>query len=213
MSFWGSESSEAEPWPDQTFDAPMVLLDNIIQIFPWPETRRRHSPPALFISATALDGGVLVHRDRARIYGGGCASAFGRTASPPPHRAVSQQEVDRLAEAVYRPTQKVERPFTLIRSRPPARSRCLSADAAGPASPASRHGLHRAQHRSVVDRDAAVDDHQFEIAIADGKDQIPTKCPQDHLAGELPPLEAVARIDRPLRRIEPGPYTGISATG
>ena len=50
----GSEPAEAEPSSDQTLDAPMILLDNIIQILALPETRTAPSSPSLFISATAL---------------------------------------------------------------------------------------------------------------------------------------------------------------
>ena len=61
----------------------------------------------------------------------------------------------------------------------------------------------------MVDLDAAVEEHQFEIAVADGKHQIPTNRPQDHLGGELPPLEAVAPIHWPRRALSNrGPYTG-----
>src|SRR3984885_755623 len=35
----GSDPAEAEPRSDQTLDAPMILLDNIIQILALPETR------------------------------------------------------------------------------------------------------------------------------------------------------------------------------
>ena len=75
-------------------------------------------------------------------------------------------------------------------------------------------GLDPTEDRRVVDLDAAVEEHQFEIAVADGKHQIPTNRPQDHLGGELPPLEAVAPIHWPRRALSNrGPYTGNPATG
>ena len=66
----GSEPAEAEPRSDQTLDAPMILLDNIIQILALPETR---TAPEFAVSLHLRDrpwiGGVLVDRDRARIDG------------------------------------------------------------------------------------------------------------------------------------------------
>jgi hypothetical protein len=38
-----SETAEAKPRPDQALDAPMILLDNIIQIFALPHTSARQS--------------------------------------------------------------------------------------------------------------------------------------------------------------------------
>src|SRR5215207_11266432 len=44
----------------------------------------------------------------------------------------------------------------------------------------------------VVDRDTAVLQHQFEIAVADREHQVPAYGPQDHLGRELPALELFA---------------------
>src|SRR3984885_2471748 len=75
-------------------------------------------------------------------------------------------------------------------------------------------GLDPTEDRCVVDLDAAVEEHQFEIPVADGKRQIPTNGPQDHLSGELPPREAVAPIHLPRRALSNrGPYTGNPSTG
>ena len=75
-------------------------------------------------------------------------------------------------------------------------------------------GLDPTEDRCVVDLDAAVEEHQFEIPVADGKHQIPTNGPQNHLSGELPPLEAVAPIHLPRRALSNrGRYTGNPATG
>ncbi len=66
----GSEPAEAEPSSDQTLDAPMILLDNIIQILALPETR---TAPELAVSLHLRDrpwiGAVLVDRERGRIDG------------------------------------------------------------------------------------------------------------------------------------------------
>src|SRR5258707_2287957 len=55
---------------DQTLDAPMILLDNIIQILALPETR---TAPEFAVSLHLRDrpwiGGVLVDRERAPIDG------------------------------------------------------------------------------------------------------------------------------------------------
>jgi hypothetical protein len=45
------------------------------------------------------------------------------------------------------------------------------------------------EDRRVIHRHSAVQKHQFEVAIADGEHQIPPNRPQDHLRGDLPPLE------------------------
>src|SRR5215210_4433192 len=44
----------------------------------------------------------------------------------------------------------------------------------------------------VVDRDATVLQHQFEITVADREHQVPSDRPQDHLGRELPALERLA---------------------
>src|ERR1700722_17875968 len=101
----GSEPAEAEPRSDQTLDAPMILLDNIIQILALPETR---TAPELAVSLHLRDrpwiGGVLVDREGARIDG---ARLRERLAEEPLRGSriapCSQQEVDRLPAAVHRP--------------------------------------------------------------------------------------------------------------
>src|SRR5215207_7904939 len=50
----------------------------------------------------------------------------------------------------------------------------------------------------VVDRDATVLQHQFEIAIADREHQVPSDRPQDHLGRELPALERLALRHAPV---------------
>jgi hypothetical protein len=42
----------------------------------------------------------------------------------------------------------------------------------------------------VVDLDAAIEQHELQITVADGKHQIPSHGPKDHLGCELAPLEA-----------------------
>jgi hypothetical protein len=43
----------------------------------------------------------------------------------------------------------------------------------------------------VVDRHAAIQQHQRKIAVADGKHQIPSDRPEDHLGGELAAFESL----------------------
>jgi hypothetical protein len=59
----GSEPAEAEPRSDQTLDAPMILLDNIIQILALPETRTAPEFAVLSaVSAFETVGGFRVGR-------------------------------------------------------------------------------------------------------------------------------------------------------
>src|SRR5664279_527872 len=50
-------------------------------------------------------------------------------------------------------------------------------------------GLDPAEDGRVVNYHATIRQHQFEIAIAYREHQVPSHCPQDHLAREVPPLE------------------------
>src|SRR6202453_5143073 len=116
-----------------------ALVKHIRQILALPETR---TAPEFAVSLHLRDrpwiGGVLVDRERAR-----CAAArapCGRTASPQPYRAVQPTGSRSSARGCPPPdkdTSKVPSPGH--RSRPPARSRCSSADAGGSASQVPRH--------------------------------------------------------------------------
>ena len=55
-------------------------------------------------------------------------------------------------------------------------------------------GLHPAEQRGAVHRDAAVGQHEREVAVADREGRVPAQRPQDHLGGEVPvaPLRDVA---------------------
>src|SRR3981189_3449951 len=79
----GSEPAEAEPRSDQTLDAPMILLDNIIQILALPATR---TAPEFAVSLHLRDrpwiGGVLVDRSVRGLTGRGCASALRHNTFP-----------------------------------------------------------------------------------------------------------------------------------
>ena len=138
----GSEPAEAEPRSDQTLDAPMILLDNIIQILALPETR---TAPEFAVSLHLRDrpwiGGVLVDRERARIDG---VRLRERLAEEPLRRSriapcspTRSRSSARGCPPPDRDTSNVPSPGH--RSRPPARSRCSSADAGGSASQVPRH--------------------------------------------------------------------------
>jgi hypothetical protein len=109
-----SETAEAKPRPDQALDAPMILLDNIIQIFALPHTS---AAPKFVIPLHVHDrpwiSGILVDRHRTRIDG---VRLRERLAEEPFRRnriaPGRQQEVDRLPAAVHRPIEMVQRPFT-----------------------------------------------------------------------------------------------------
>ena len=49
-----SEPAEAEPRPDQALDAPVILLNDVVEIFELPHAVRRQSSPSLLMSATTL---------------------------------------------------------------------------------------------------------------------------------------------------------------
>jgi hypothetical protein len=54
-----------------------------------------------------------------------------------------------------------------------------------------RISLDPAKDGYVVHLNAAVRQHEFEIAATDGKYQMPPDRPKDHLGSELPPLEGL----------------------
>src|SRR5271167_1037205 len=203
----GSEPAEAEPRSDQTLDAPMILLDNIIQILALPETR---TAPEFAVSLHLRDrpwiGGVLVDRERARIDG---VRLRERLAEEPLRRSriapCSQQEVDRLPAAVHHPIEihptSLHPDIGLVHPPGAVAHPQMRAD---PLLKFLGIGLDPTEDRCVVDLDAAVEEHQFEIAVADGKHQIPTNRPQDHLRGELTPLEAIAATHSDIRPIQSG---------
>jgi IS1 family transposase len=55
----------------------------------------------------------------------------------------------------------------------------------------------------VVDLDAAIEQHELQITVADGKHQIPSHGPKDHLGCELAPLEAITQTHSDARPIVP----------
>ena len=64
----GSQAAEAQPGPDQAFDPPVVLLDDVVQVFAL--TQPREAPQLacpLQVRHRARVGRVLVHRDRPRV--------------------------------------------------------------------------------------------------------------------------------------------------
>ena len=170
-------TAEAEPRSDQTLDAPMILLDNIIQILALPGER---TAPEFAVSLHLRDrpwiGGVLVDRERARIDG---VRLRERLAEEPLRRRIApcgQQEVDRLPAAVHRPIEihptSLHPDIGLVHPPGAVAHPQMRAD---PLLKFLGIGLDPTEDRCVVDLDAAIEEHQFEIAVADGKHQIPTR--------------------------------------
>ena len=54
-----------------------------------------------------------------------------------------------------------------------------------------RINLNLSEDGGVVHLDAAIEQHELAIAVTDGKHQIPTHRPQDHLRSELPAFEGL----------------------
>src|ERR1700733_14529625 len=119
----------------------------------------------------------------------------------PPRR---QKEIDRLPSAVHRPIEIrpaslhpdvgfVHPPGAVAHSQMRADSlfklRCV--------------GLDPSEDRRVVDLDAAIEQHELQITVADGKHQIPSHGPKDHLGCELAPLEETTQTHSDPRPIVP----------
>src|SRR3982750_3212190 len=64
----GWQTATAQPRPHQALDAPMVLLDDVVQVF---DLAQPGEAPQLAIALHRRDrgriGGILVNRDRARV--------------------------------------------------------------------------------------------------------------------------------------------------
>src|SRR5580692_2405518 len=119
----------------------------------------------------------------------------------PPRR---QKEIDRLPSAVHRPIEIrpaslhpdvgfVHPPGAVAHSQMRADSlfklRCV--------------GVNPSEDRRVVDLDAAIEQHELQITVADGKHQIPSHGPKDHLGCELAPLEEITQTHSDARPIVP----------
>src|SRR3954452_19640814 len=101
----GWQAAKAETGPDQALDAPMVLLNDVVQVFDLPQSRE---PPQLTIALHGRDrsriGRVLVDRDRAGVHRVRLAQRLAE--EPLGGRGIPlgrEQKVDRLAPAVDRP--------------------------------------------------------------------------------------------------------------
>ena len=73
-------------------------------------------------------------------------------------------------------------------------------------------GLDPSEDRRVVDLDSAVEEHEFQIAVADREHQIPSHGPKDRLSCELPPLETITQTHTDTRPIVPPQSYGKSAS-
>jgi hypothetical protein len=100
-----SKAAEAEPRPNQALDAPVVLLDDVVEIFALPHAS---SAPEFAVSLHVYDcpwiSGVLVDREGARVHD---MRLHERPAKEPLRRhrisPSRQQKIDRLPAAVDRP--------------------------------------------------------------------------------------------------------------
>jgi hypothetical protein len=124
-----------------------------------------------------------------------------------------QKEIDRLPSAVHRPIEIrpaslhpdvgfVHPPGAVARSQMRADSlfklRCV--------------GLDSSEDRRVVDLDSAVEEHELQITVADGKHQIPSHRPKDRLSRKLPPLEGITQTHTEARPIVPPQSYGNSVS-
>src|ERR1700719_1888391 len=70
-------------------------------------------------------------------------------------------------------------------------------------------GLDPTENGRVVNLHPAIEQHQFEIAVADWEHQVPPDRPQNHLIGKLPSLELLAPPHcRPALRLRRANPTG-----
>ena len=124
----------------------------------------------------------------------------------------SQKEIDRLPSAVHRPIEI--RPASLHPNvglvHPPG-AVAHSQMRAGSLFKLRCVGLDPSEDRRVVDLNSAVEEHEFQIAVADREHQIPSHGPKDRLSCELPPLEAITQTHTNARPIVPPQSYGKSA--
>src|SRR6478609_8360344 len=125
----------------------------------------------------------------------------------------SQKEIDRLPSAVHRPIEI--RPASLHPNvgfvHPPGVV-AHSQMRAGSLFKLRCVGLDPSEDRRVVDLDSAVEEHEFQIAVADREHQIPSHGPKDRLSCELPPLETITQTHTDARPIVPPQSYGKSAS-
>src|SRR3954453_11197832 len=125
-----------------------------------------------------------------------------------------EQDVDRLAAAVHRPVQVGPAALHLhIRLIHPPRAVAQPQLRPDPLLDLRRVGLNPAVNGRVVHGYAAVSEHQLEVAVADGEHEVPANRPEDHLGGELPPLEGLVWPHWAARcRLAMGGFYPVSAT-
>src|SRR3954466_339669 len=100
----GWQTAKAQPRPDQTFDAPMVLLNDVVEVLDLAQPREA---PQLTLALHRRDRGrigrILVNRDRAWVHRVRLAQRLAE--EPLGGRGIPlgrEQKVDRLAAAVPR---------------------------------------------------------------------------------------------------------------
>src|ERR1700722_17408023 len=201
-----TETAEAEPRPNKALDTPVVLLDDVVQIFTLSQTAAAPSLTVAFhIGDRSGIGRILVDGESARVddvpLRDGLAKEPVLRGRIPPRR---QKEIDRLPSAVHRPIEI--RPASLHPNvgfvHPPG-AVAHSQMRADSLFKLRSVGLDPSEDRRVVDLDSAVEEHEFQITVADRKHQVPSHGPKDHLGCELAPLEAITQTHSDARPIVP----------
>src|SRR3954447_20196876 len=162
------EAAEAEPRSDQAFHAPVVLFHYVIEVLDLAQPRASPQLTVLLhLRHHAWVGRVLVHCDGAWVH---CVRLPQRLAEEALRgRRVPlgrEQEVDRLAAAVDRAIEVGPAALHLhIRLVDPPRAVARTQVWPDPLLQLWRISLDPSEDRGVVDPDAAVGEHQLEIAV------------------------------------------------
>ena len=77
----GLKGKEAQPWFDASFDEPMILFDDVVEILDWPQFTAVGKSPLVFQLLKGFwIGGVFIHRDHTRRGGMRRSQRFGEEA-------------------------------------------------------------------------------------------------------------------------------------
>src|SRR4051812_30744686 len=186
------EALKAEHRPGQALNAAVILLDQVVE--PAAAAMAGEAPQlALPLHAPERAGVALqpIGHDLPRVAGVVPAKrtleeALGRLLVP----LGAEPEVDRLAGAVDRPVEVAPLPVDphvgLVDVPWPA---ARTEMAAHPLLELGGEALDPAVHGRVVDRHAAVGQHQLEVAVADRELQVPAHRPEDDLGREAEAAE------------------------
>src|SRR3954469_20795215 len=166
----GWQTAKAQPRPDQAFDAPMVLLNDVVEVLDLAQPREA---PQLTLALHRRDRGrigrILVHRERARVPRVRLPKRLAE--EPPGGRGIAlgrEQKVNRLAATVHRAIQVGPAAFHFdVCLVDPPRAVTPVQVWPDPLLQLWRISLDPAEDGRVVHRDATVLQHKLKIAIAD----------------------------------------------